>query len=125
MIERNPAKVVAMVEQLVRRVVRRGPQNTVHSLEEVAHALDLSTRSLQRHLAKQGTSFSEIIARVRRQYALELLVQDTLNISEIAHAVGYSDPSNFCRAFHKWTGQSPYRCRSKMLEQALPDGSNG
>ena len=81
--------------------------------------MGLSARSLQRHLAQQGTSFSKLIERTRRQHALELLVQDDLNISEIAQALGYKDPSNFCRAFHKWTGQSPKRCQSKMLETGL------
>lgn len=117
MIQRNPAKVIEMVEQ----AVRRAPKNTDPRIAKVALALGLSARSLQRHLAQQGTSFSKVIERTRRQYALELLVQDDLNISEIAQVLGYKDPSNFCRAFHKWTGQSPKRCQSKMLEQALPE----
>ncbi|WP_433989716.1 helix-turn-helix transcriptional regulator [Sulfitobacter sp. TBRI5] len=116
MIQRKPAKVVVMVEQ----AVRHAPKNADPRIAEVAGAMGLSARSLQRHLAKQGTSFSRLIERTRRQHALELLVQDDLNISEIAQALGYTDPSNFCRAFHKWTGQSPKRCQSKMLEKALP-----
>lgn len=121
MIQRNPERVTEMVEQ----VVRRANPDAGHSLKDVALALGMSTRSLQRHLAKQGTSFSKAIVRARRQYALELLVQDNLNISEIANALGYKDPSNFCRAFQKWTGQSPGRCRSKVLEQASPKCPKG
>jgi len=116
LIQSNPVKVLQMVEQ----AVRRAPKDADLRLAEVAEAIGLSTRSVQRHLAKQGTTLSKVIERTRRQHALELLVQDKLSISEIGHALGYSDPSNFCRAFQKWTGQSPYRCRSKMLEQALP-----
>jgi len=113
--ESNPVKVLEMVE----KATRRAPKDADLRLAEVAEAIGLSTRSVQRHLAKQGTAFSMVIEGARRQHALELLVQDNLSISEIAHALGYSDPSNFCRAFQKWAGQSPYRCRSKMLEQAL------
>jgi len=104
---------------MVERAVRRAPKDADIRIAEVATAIGLSARALQRHLAKQGTSFSNVIERARRQHALKLLVQDNLSISEIGHALGYSDPSNFCRAFQKWTGQSPKRCRSKMLEQAL------
>ena len=114
LIQRNPAKVVEMVEQ----AVRRASKNADPRIAEVAGAMGLSARSIQRHLAQQGTSFSKLVERTRRQHALDLLVQDDLNISEIAQALGYTDPSNFCRAFHKWTGQSPKRCRRRMLEQA-------
>ena len=116
MIQSNPVTVLEMVEQ----AVRRAPKDAELRIAEVAEAIGLSTRALQRHLAKQGTAFSKVIERARRQHALELLVQDNLSISEIGLALGYSDPSNFCRAFQKWTGQLPKRCRSKMLEQALP-----
>jgi len=117
LIQNKSAKVIETVEQ----AVRRAPKNADPRIAEVALALGLSARSLQRHLAQQGTSFSKVVERTRRQHALELLVQDDLNISEIAQALGYTDPSNFCRAFHKWTGQSPNRCRRRMLQQALPE----
>lgn len=121
MIQVNPEKVIEIVDQ----VVRCANPDAGQSLEDVALALGMSTRSLQRQLAKQETSFSKVIIRAQRQYALELLVQNNLSISEIATALGYADPSNFCRAFHKWTGQSPKRCRSKMLAQASPKCSKG
>ena len=105
---------------MVEQAVRRAPKDADLRLAEVAEAIGLGVRALQRHLAKQGAAFSKVIKRARRQHASELLVQDNLSILQIAHALGYSDPSNFCRAFQKWTGQSPKRCRSKMLEQALP-----
>jgi len=86
-------------------------------LEEVAQALGISSRSLQRYLRQQGTSFSHIRQRVRCESALKLLGQDNFNISEIAQMLEYSDPSNFCRAFQRWTGQSPSRWRKAVLQQ--------
>ncbi len=80
-------------------------------LEEVAQALGISPRSLQRYLSQQGTSFSHILQRIRRDSALKLLEQDNFSVSEIAQMLGYNDPSNFCRAFQRWTGQSPARWR--------------
>ena len=86
-------------------------------LEEVAQALGTSSRSLQRGLRQQGTSFSHIRQRVRCESALKLLRQDNFSISEIAQMLEYSDPSNFCRAFQRWTGQSPTRWRKAVLQQ--------
>jgi AraC-like DNA-binding protein len=111
LIQNKPDKVVEMVEQ----VVRRAPQNAHHSLKDVALALGLSARSLQRLLMKQGTSFSQVLERSRRQRAIQLLVKEDLNISEIARMLGYSDPSDFGRAVRKWTGQSPKQWRESLL----------
>ena len=111
LIQSNSAKAIEMVEQ----ALRHASKNAHPRIAEVAGALGLSARSLQRHLAQQGTSFSKVIERTRCQHALELLVQDDLNISEIAQALGYTDPSNFCRAVRKWTGQSPKKWRKSLL----------
>jgi AraC-like DNA-binding protein len=75
--------------------------------------LDVSPRSLQRLLMEQGTTFSRIVERSRRQSAFQLLVREDLSVTEVAEKLGYSDPSNFGRAFRKWTGQSPNRWRKR------------
>jgi AraC-like DNA-binding protein len=79
--------------------------------------MGVSPRSLQRLLMEQGTTFSRIVERARRQSAFQLLVRDDLSISEIAERLGYGDPSNFGRAFRKWTGQSPRQWRERALRQ--------
>ena len=76
-------------------------------LDEVARKLHLSTRTLKRRLAEQGSSFSEVLDEVRRQRALLLLEDRRLAIEEVAGRLGYSDAANFTRAFRRWTGQTP------------------
>lgn len=44
-------------------------------------------------------------------------VADVAALSEIAQMLDYRDPSNFCRAFQRWTGQSPMRWRKAVLQQ--------
>ena len=84
---------------------------------DVAKAMGLSPRSLQRLLMEQGTTFSQILERSKRQRAIHLLVKEDLNISEIAQMLGYSDASNFGRAVRKWTGQSPRQWRDSLLRE--------
>ena len=61
----------------------------------------LGPRPLQRLLMEQGTSFSQLLERDRRQKAVQLLLKEDLTMSEIARMLGYSDPSNFGRAVRK------------------------
>ena len=77
------------------------------SLEEVASGLHVSTRTLKRRLAAQGVTYSDVLEEQRREKALLLLRSPSLSLDEIAEQLGYSDTSNFRRAFRRWTGVSP------------------
>jgi AraC-like DNA-binding protein len=59
----------------------------------------MSARSLQRHLAAIGTSYSEIVAEVRLETACHLLVESDERLSDIALRLGYAGPSSFSRTF--------------------------
>jgi AraC-like DNA-binding protein len=82
---------------------------------ELAIQLNLSMRSLQRRLAQEGSSYSEIVLRVKNRLACEWLRNTNEPIGAIAKALGFTDSSNFSRAFRRWAGCSPrhYR-RSKV-----------
>lgn len=82
------------------------------SLEDLAKQFDLSERSLRRYLSDENTSFRECLQRVRQQLACRLLEQG-LSISEVALRAGFSDSSNFSRAFQRWTGQKPGEFKSR------------
>lgn len=56
-------------------------------------------RSLQRHLAEMGTSYSELIAEVRLDTACHLLIESNERISDIAVRLGYAGASSFSRTF--------------------------
>jgi len=77
------------------------------TLHEVADALHLTERSLQRRLKDEGTTFQDLLEEVRKGLALSLLGQKKLAVNEIAYLLGYAEPSVFRRAFKRWTGQSP------------------
>jgi AraC-like DNA-binding protein len=69
------------------------------SLRHTASRLKVSSRSLQRHLAATGTSYSAMVAEVRLNWACRLLVDSDERISAIASRLGYAEPSGFSRAF--------------------------
>ena len=77
------------------------------SLEEVAEQLHLSSRSLRRYLAEEGTSFGALLVDAKRLDALRLLQDERLTIADIAQRLGYQDPANFTRAFRRWVGKTP------------------
>lgn len=76
------------------------------SKEFVADKLKINPRTLQYRLKKRGTSFKEVLAKTRLELA-ETYLKQQKGVSEIAHLLGYTDTSNFCRAFKNWTGKSP------------------
>jgi AraC-like DNA-binding protein len=78
---------------------------------EIAELLAMSERNLTRQLGAEGTSFSELLARVQAERAGNLLRNPALSVSEIGYRLGYAEPAAFTRAFTRWTGQSPLRWR--------------
>jgi AraC-like DNA-binding protein len=76
-------------------------------VQETAVALGISTRTLKRRLAEEGTTFSALLEELRRERAERLLRSTTLSIDAIAETVGYSDVANFTRAFRRWTKTTP------------------
>lgn len=82
--------------------------------ESVADALHMSLRSLQRRLKEEGTSYKALVDETRRELAAHYMAESHLSINEITYLLGFSEPSNFSRAFRRWTGKSPsdYRAAS-------------
>ncbi|HEX6135392.1 MAG TPA: AraC family transcriptional regulator [Longimicrobiales bacterium] len=85
------------------------------SAEDVARALHVSVRTLQRKLVATGTTFREVSDTVRGQLAEEYLTDPGVSIAEVAFLLGFSDQSSFNRAFRRWTGESPGRWRRRRV----------
>ena len=81
------------------------------SAPDVARALHVSVRTLQRKLVATGTTFREVSDTVRGQLAEGYLSDPGVSIAEVAFLLGFSDQSSFNRAFRRWTGETPGRWR--------------
>lgn len=77
----------------------------------IAKSLAMSTRSLQRKLKEEGSSFKEILEQTRRDLAQQYVREGQMSTKEITYLLGFSEPSNFARAFRRWTGVSPSEFR--------------
>ncbi|MBL3556313.1 MULTISPECIES: AraC family transcriptional regulator [Marinobacter] len=92
-------------------------------LARVAATLFVSERTLKRRLQAEEASFQNLVDQVRLERAGELLEKTSMNLSQIADALGYADAANFTRAFKRWTGQSPSQYRHRESSpQVAPIG---
>jgi len=98
--------------QLKQQICRQLPQ--VPRLNDTAKALNISSRSLQRYLQGNNTSFRQLVNECRHQLAQQYLQGNTFNIQQIATQLGFEEQSSFQKAFKSWQGCSPgvYRQRS-------------
>jgi AraC-like DNA-binding protein len=90
----------------VRRALPR-PEGGFRKLREVASLLHVSSRTLRRRLALEGSSHSVLLERERKLAALRLLRDSRLTLDVIAERLEYASASTFIRAFERWTGQTP------------------
>jgi AraC-like DNA-binding protein len=106
----DPHDIVECVEHLIRLALL---EDRPH-VDWVARKMDLSGRSLQRHLSVQNTTFEAVMDRVLTRHATTLLEQGEMQITNVALQLGYADPAHFVRAFRRWTGQTPREFRRSL-----------
>lgn len=99
---KSPPKLLGQVRRIILSEAGRFP-----SVEESASDLHMSSRTLKRKLQQLGTSYQRILDDLRKGLAVEFLSQTDHTVDEIAIQLGYSDASNFARAFRRWTKKSP------------------
>ncbi|WP_169577619.1 AraC family transcriptional regulator [Sinimarinibacterium sp. CAU 1509] len=92
------------------------------SLEDCAQLLHVSSRTLNRRLLAEGTSYHAMVDSSMKSLAVHLLGETTLTVDAIAYDLGYEHPSNFRRAFRRWFGMSPatYRKQHLNTQRQLP-----
>jgi AraC-like DNA-binding protein len=83
-------------------------------LADIAAAVGMQPRTLQRRLAETEQEFSELLAEARFEAALKLMSDPNNKVIDIAFALGYADPANFARAFRTWTGRGPSEFRLSL-----------
>ena len=95
-------------------MARRAPR-------DIAAEFGMSERTFARRLAEEGTTFSQLLDRLRLELARRYLLNDGLAISKVAWLLGYQEVGAFSHAFRRWTGQSPSEVARRGL-MALPLG---
>jgi AraC-like DNA-binding protein len=97
--------------QVRARIIEQLPDGRP-SQEHIAQTLNTSLRSLQRRLKDEETNFKSLLNETQQELALQYIRDSSRTLGEIAYLLGFSEPSNFTRAFKRWTGKSPGEFRS-------------
>lgn len=87
------------------------------SLAEAAQALGRSPRDLQRALAADGASYSEVLAHLRCATAAQQLLATTHPVAEIGFLCGFSDQAHFTRSFRQRASLPPALYRREFARQ--------
>jgi AraC-like DNA-binding protein len=86
------------------------------TLAGTARGLGVSTRTMQRRLAAEGTSFAAVVDALRRELACTYLDR-RVPIPEIAALLGYADGTAFHHAFRRWTGSTPLAYAGRVAQR--------
>ncbi len=99
--------------KIAKLLIATGRNNHHFSIETVANQLNMTSRTLRRHLKKSETSFRQLCDEVILDMAKKLLHETEANITVIAQQLGFSEASAFVRAFKRLTGMSPSHYREQ------------
>jgi AraC-like DNA-binding protein len=93
-----------VTERLTKRPVR---------IEDIARDLGMSSKTLERRLADNGETFTELLNKIRKGLAEHYLRETDFRLEQVTYLTGYSEPTALVRAFKRWTGTTPMRYRDQ------------
>jgi AraC-like DNA-binding protein len=99
----DPSTVATAVRKLLIELLPTGDANQ----DAIARQMNRSLSTLQRQLSAERTNYKDIREHTRRDLAEQYVREGRYSLSQIAYLLGFSDQSNFSRAFRRWTGHSP------------------
>ncbi len=117
LLDKSRQDETSTIVPLAREKVKAGFLNGGASLSQIAAALKLSERSLQRRLSQAEVSFSELVDETRRELVLAYIRDDEMRIADIAARLGFADQSSFNHKFRAWFGTTP-----KIMRENLKSG---
>ena len=101
------------------------------SLAVAAKRVGLATRTLNRRLAAEGTSYLKLREEARYAIARQLLASTRMPANQVAERLGYTNSSAFTRAFRQWSGEAPAEWRAtkarrsgRVSASVLPDAAD-
>lgn len=95
------------VKNLLRLMIRQD----LPRKEFIAEKLGMTSRTLQRKLAEEGTGYQELLDELRQEMAQNYLRDSSLSIDEIGAMLGFAEPRSFHRSFKQWMGVTPGQYR--------------
>ncbi len=107
----NDIQMSDAANKLVTKVIetiRQNIENTEFGVEDLSREVGMSRVHLNRKLKEiMNISPSNLIKSIRLKQAAFLLINNKVNISEVAYKVGFSTHSYFSNSFHDYFGMTP------------------
>ncbi len=107
----DPHKVASEVRRLLIDLLPSGKANQ----ELVSNRLNRSASTLQRQLQGEGKNYREVLESTQRSLAETYLRDNKHTHAQIAYLLGFSEQSNFSRAFKRWTLMSPRQYQASQV----------
>jgi AraC-like DNA-binding protein len=93
------------------------------SIEQIARSLGVDRRTVHRHLARSGETFSSLLHSTRTALAEQFVANPNRSLTEVSTLLGFSSLSAFSRWFHEHFGTGPREWRKSRGGPAAPGGS--
>jgi AraC-like DNA-binding protein len=98
----------------IKKVMLRMAKPQLPGLETVAYAFNLTSRTLQRRLEEEGTSFRKVAEELKRRICDLLIRHNRYAVADVGFLLGYSDAAAFIHSFKRWYGETPNKIRAKL-----------
>lgn len=115
-VTRQSTDILAIEDQNLTRALNFINQNFKNHIKvtDIARAAAVSVRVLQKKFQELlGRTPHEEVTRVRMEYAVMMLIESNLPLSNIAYSIGFEEVKYFTRLFTKSKGLSPVAYRKK------------
>jgi AraC-like DNA-binding protein len=99
----DPHKIASRVRRLLIDLLPSGKVDQ----DLVSSRLNRSASTLQRQLQGEGITYREVLESTQRSLAETYLRDKKHSHAQIAYLLGFSEQSNFSRAFKRWTSMTP------------------
>jgi len=116
-----PARPTSLAIQ-VRKVIERLLGTGACGYGEVADALAMHPRTLQRRLRDEGTSFEDIKDEVRRDLAQRYLAHPEVPLTQVTALLDYGEQSALTRSCRRWFQTTPRALRSGLASGTVVVG---
>lgn len=89
------------------------------AVKTVAEHFNLGPRTLQRRLKQDGWTYTSLLDNTRKRLADLLITKSSVSLKQVTYELGFSDHSNFYRAFKRWYNCTPGEYRKSYNANPL------
>lgn len=113
MVDPGERSVVEEVEEAILMLMPAGRA----SISAVADSLGLNVRTLQRRLTEEGTTFGDMLDRIRVREVNRHFAHGRQRLTDVAHLLGYASLGAFSRWYSQKFNETPSQGRRRMRDQ--------